>query len=182
MYSELYDAWQQEVKNTELQPLPPNFYARTADYLRGIKEESRLLDKKTIKVILLEKELQNVKQIITMLLELRYQKLIQLISENQKIPAESLTVEESKVSDGFLPYAEAYQGFAKNLLQGQELKAVCEAPHKRVTLRFLKAIPGVIGGDMKTYGPFMAEDIASLPLENAKILVKQGLAKVVEVT
>jgi len=35
---------------------------------------------------------------------------------------------------------------------------------------------------MKTYGPFMVEDVASVPLENAKILVKQGLAEVVEVS
>jgi DNA replication initiation complex subunit (GINS family) len=33
---------------------------------------------------------------------------------------------------------------------------------------------------MKTYGPFKAEDIASLPVENAKILIKQGLAERVE--
>ena len=35
---------------------------------------------------------------------------------------------------------------------------------------------------MDTYGPFKAEDIASLPVENAKILSKQGLAELVEVS
>ena len=182
MYSELYAAWQQEVKNDELQPLSPDFYVRTSDYLRRIKEESRLLDKKTPKSILLEKELQNVKRIINMLISVRYQKLVKIISENQKLPTDSLTAEEAKVSVGFLPFAEAYQGFEKSLLQGQELKVALEIPHKRVTLRFIKAIPGVIGSDMKTYGPFMAEDVASLPVENAKILVKQGLAEVIEVS
>jgi DNA replication initiation complex subunit (GINS family) len=43
-------------------------------------------------------------------------------------------------------------------------------------------VPAIIGSDMKTYGPFEAEDIASLPAENAKILVKQGLAEKVEVS
>ena len=33
---------------------------------------------------------------------------------------------------------------------------------------------------MKTYGPFIVEDVASLPVENARILVKQGLAVLVE--
>ena len=56
-----------------------------------------------------------------------------------------------------------------------------EISHKRVTLRFSKNVPSVIGVDMKTYGPFAVEDIASLPIENAKILVKQGLAVLVEV-
>ena len=53
--------------------------------------------------------------------------------------------------------------------------------HKRVTLRFVKDIPAVIGADMKAYGPFMVEDVASLPVENAKVFVKQGLAVAVEV-
>ena len=52
--------------------------------------------------------------------------------------------------------------------------------HKRVALRFIKEIPAVIGSDMKTYGPFMVEDVASVPVENAKILIKQGLAELVE--
>ncbi len=39
-----------------------------------------------------------------------------------------------------------------------------------------------MGADMKSYGPFLVEDVASLPVENAKILVKQGLAVQVEVS
>ena len=57
-----------------------------------------------------------------------------------------------------------------------------QASHKRVTLRFVKNIPAIIGADMKTYGPFIVEDVASLPVENAKMLVKQGLAVLVEVS
>jgi len=34
---------------------------------------------------------------------------------------------------------------------------------------------------MKSYGPFLVEDVASVPLENARILIKQGLAKAVEI-
>ena len=54
--------------------------------------------------------------------------------------------------------------------------------HKRSTIRFLKNIPAIMGADMKSYGPFVAEDVASLPPQNAQILVKQGLAVLVEVS
>ncbi|MFB0514796.1 MAG: hypothetical protein ACETVQ_04380 [Candidatus Bathyarchaeia archaeon] len=47
-------------------------------------------------------------------------------------------------------------------------------------LRFIQEIPAIIGADMKTYGPFKPEDIASLPIENARILIKQGVAVEVE--
>ncbi len=53
-------------------------------------------------------------------------------------------------------------------------------PQKRVLLRVLKDIPALIGSDMISYGPFLVEDIASLPLENAELLEKQGLGKLVK--
>jgi DNA replication initiation complex subunit (GINS family) len=37
-----------------------------------------------------------------------------------------------------------------------------------------------MGVDMKTYGPFKAEDVASLPAQNADNLIRKGIAKLVE--
>ena len=50
-----------------------------------------------------------------------------------------------------------------------------------IVLRFIKEIPTLVGFDMKTYGPFNPEDIATLPPENARILIKQGMAVQVDV-
>ena len=98
------------------------------------------------------------------------------------------------MSESFVNFSSAYRKFAEGLMQGQGQTvkvevvrmdvAKIEAPadHKRVTLRFTKNTPAIIGLDMKTYGPFMVEDVASLPAENAKIFVKHGLAVLVEVS
>ena len=59
-------------------------------------------------------------------------------------------------------------------------KGFFKKPSKRVIVRILKDIPALIGSDMQSYGPFLIEDVASLPSENAKLLVKQGLGKIVE--
>jgi len=181
VYDELYSAWQREIESTQLGRLSPDFYAKTADYLRRIKEETRMLDKKTVKASLLERELRNVRRMLHELVWARYRKLVRIFSVGQKTPTDLLTIEEAKVCESLLPFAEAYQKFVKNLLQGQVLKVDLEKVHKRVVLRFVKDVPAIIGADMKTYGPFMVEDVASLPVENARILVKQGLAEVVEV-
>jgi DNA replication initiation complex subunit (GINS family) len=180
MYDELYAAWRCEVESAALGCLPPDFYARVADYLRRIKEESRMLDKKTVKASLLEHELRHVKRMLRELIWLRYKKLLRIISENQKVPADLLAAEEAKMCAGFLSFAEAYQRFAENLLRGQVSAVSTAKAHKRVALRFIKEVPAVIGADMKTYGPFLVEDVASVPVENAKILIKQGLAEQVE--
>ena len=180
MYDELYEIWKHELERLELGRLPPDFHSRIAGYLRRLKEESRMLDKRTVKARLLKSEMQNVKRMSRELIRTRYGKLVTKVAKGEKIPSDGLTAEEEKIYTGISPFAEAYQSFAKSILHGHVPKGV-EQKHKRAALRFLKDVPAIIGADMKTYGPFKVEDVASLPVENAKILVKQGLAEKVEV-
>lgn len=180
MYNELYEAWKGEVENIELGELSADFYSRIADYVRILREEGRMLDKRTVKARLLKSEMQNVKRMVNELVQARYRKLIKKAVKSEKTLSDFLTVEEKKIYTGILPFAEAYQDFAKNIFRGYAPKVNVEQKHKSV-LRFLKKVPAIIGADMEPYGPFKAEDVASLPVENAKILVKQGLTERVEV-
>jgi DNA replication factor GINS len=194
MYNELYAAWRREIEEAPLGGLSPDFYAKIADYLKRINEETGMLDKKSLKVNLLDCEAQNVKRMLEELLWARYKKLVQTITQNQTLPSELLTVEETKMCESFVAFSGDYRKFAEGLMQGQGqivkiepvkmgvVKTEDEVSHKRVTLRFTKSTPSIIGLDMKTYGPFRVEDVASLPVENARIFVKQGLAVLVEVS
>lgn len=185
MYGELYAAWQREIEEASLQLLPADFYTKVAEYVRRIKE-TRLQEKESLKVALLEQELKNVKRIIKQLVRMRQRKISKLIHESKKLPLDFTTAEEAQLNKGYLSLAEGYRAFVNVLLQGQSiqisLEKPVELPHRRVVLRFVKAMPAVIGGDMKTYGPFMPEDVASVPIENAKILVKQGFAVEVDIS
>jgi len=190
MYDEVYGAWRVEVENPELGKLTSDFYARAADYLKRIKEQAALTDQKTFKSTLLERELANAQRIVFELVWIRYRKLMKRMVDGQKVPLELLTAEEAKLCGGVLPSAESYGKFAKSLLLGQVMKVdapveavpLVQLQPKRVTLRFLKQVPSIIGSDMKTYGPFLVEDVASVPAENAKILIKQHLAEAIEIT
>jgi DNA replication factor GINS len=181
VYDELYQAWKTEVTGSSLGALPSDFYSRIASYLRKIKEENRMLDKKTLKAALLEHEAAHVKRMLQELVWARYRKLVKLTTQTQKLPSELLAFEEAQIFEAFVPFTDAYQQFAKNLLQGQAAVNGQET-HKRYTLRFSRTIPKIMGVDMKPYGPFNAEDVASLPVENAKVFVKQGFAVVVDVS
>jgi len=181
LYDELYDAWKRELENTELEKLLSDFYSRVADYLRRLKEEGRMLDKRTVKARLLKDEMQNVKRMVHELIQTRYRKLVKKAAKGERIPSGFLTTEEKKIYASVLPVAEAYHSLAENILRGHAQKVNVEQNRKNAVLRFLKKVPEIIGADMKTYGPFKIEDVASLPLDNSKILVKQGLAERVEV-
>jgi DNA replication factor GINS len=181
LYNELYEAWKREVESGELEKLQPDIYSRIADYVKRLKEEGRMLDKKTVKAKLLEVEMRNVKRMIHELVQTRYKKMVGKLVQGEGLRFDVLTAEERKLYGGVLPLAEAYPNLIEGILHGKLQKEGVETKHNRAVLRFLKDVPAIVGSDMKTYGPFQAEDVATLPTGNAKILIKRGVAEKAEV-
>ncbi len=179
-YNELYEAWRKEKENVEIQALPRGFYARLANYVEKIREESRMLDEKTTRARLMERELKNVKRLVKDLIRLRYEKALRKTMTGKIVPTDVLTEEEETLHGKILPLVESYQALSKDILRGRMPRIEREEKPKKMILRFLREIPAIIGSDMKTYGPFKSEDIATLPIENARILIKQGVAVEVE--
>jgi DNA replication initiation complex subunit (GINS family) len=176
LYDELYEIWIKEKETLHVQRLPKNFYAKVASYIKKIKEENRMLDKKTPKAKLLDYEFNNVKLMIEELFVLRFKKIQQSGLSGGMVARDVLTLEEEKLFLEVFSLTEAYHDFSKNVLRGHLSKIEKSEKPKVKVLRFVKEIPALMGSDMKTYGPFCPEDIATLPSENAKILIKQGVA------
>jgi len=180
MYDDLYEAWRKEKESAEIQILQKDFYTKLAFYVKKIGKESRMLDEKTTRARLLLQESQNVKKLVKELILLRYEKTIKKMMTGELLPKEGLTEEEEKIFGELGPSVESFHALLKNVLAGRSLRMEVEEEPKKTVLRFLRDIPAIIGADMKTYGPFKPEDVASLPSENAKILIKQGVAVEVE--
>ncbi len=47
---------------------------------------------------------------------------------------------------------------------------------KQIVVRFLKPTEAFVGVDMNKYGPFQQEDVASLPFENARVIIEGAAA------
>jgi|SRR3972149_9008275 len=180
MYNELYEIWRCETQSEELRALPSDFYLKVADYLKKLKEESRMLDKRTIKARLLRSETQNSKRMLKEMLLTRRKKLFENAVQGNRTSVDLLTPEEEQLFKGISAVTEAYQTFVMNLLQGHLVSMEVVPDNKNSVVRFLADVPALIGADMKLYGPFKSEDVASLPIENAKILIKQELAEEIE--
>jgi len=141
----------------------------------------RMLDENTEKAKLLKRERRNVQKMVKELLNSRFNKLLEGVFYGKPIDEESLTEEERKIYSKVESLKDALDRFIKDLLEGR-----CEIEEKLkerkyILIRFVKDVPAIVGSDMKTYGPFKSEDLATLPVENAKILIKQGAAVEVEV-
>ncbi|MGD9130822.1 MAG: hypothetical protein PVH73_04525 [Candidatus Bathyarchaeota archaeon] len=182
MYDELYEVWKKEKETMEIQRLPQNFYAKIVVYIKKMKEENRMLDKKTTKAKLLDNEFRNVKVMLSELLQCRYKKFLEKALDKETVSKEGLTEEEKKLYREVLPLSETYHVFSKDILRGHLSNVGKGAKQTMTILRFVQEIPALVGSDMKTYGPFAPEDIAALPPENARILIKQGVAVEVDST
>jgi DNA replication factor GINS len=184
LYNELYDAWKLEKENVELQLLSEDFYTKLASYIKRIREETRMMDQKTTKGQLLQRELNNAKKMIKDIVKLRYEKALRLAIAGKALPKEVLAEEERKYEE-ILPSVELYHDFLKNILRGSfedisSHNTGREEKPKKMLVRFLQGTPVLIGSDMKEYGSFKPEDIATLPAENARILIQQKVAVKIE--
>ena len=199
-YRTLYDSWRKEKQRPDIQPLAEGFYTAMTSYLTQLKEQNRTVDKNTVKGKLIEKEHDHVDKMLQDLNRLRLNKLV--TSELNGAPVEplNLTAEEKHLQVELRRLLATHTQGMKQSLQSKEPKAEAlqiTAP-PQVTLhpqppthhtdtgeplkvvRFTQSLPAIMGVDMKTYGPFKAEDVASLPAQNADNLIRKGIAKLVE--
>ncbi len=200
-YRTLFDSWRRERQRTDIQPLHEGFYTSMTGYVLQLREQERTTEKTTVKGKLIEKEREHVERMLQDLNRLRLKKLV--IAELNDAPIEplNLTAEEKRLQVELRRLLAAHTQGMKQVLLGREpnVEAPPSAALPLVTprpppspprtekgeqtlkvLRFTQPLPAIMGTDMKTYGPFKAEDVASLPTQNADNLIRKGIAKLVE--
>ena len=98
---------------------------------------------------------------------------IETVNQNQIIDeddARSLIASEDFSQDVSVP--------TSNSKADKKIEMVKDAiDYKYTLIRFLKKTPPLVGIDMISYGPFEEQDIANLPLKNAKILITEKFAE-----
>lgn len=180
-YNKLYTIWKVEKSTRELQPLPSGFYKELSEYISTVRREIKLVDEKSLKASLLKVEKKNVEYLITDLLEARYLKFIETIKIGEIINPDIIVEEESEINASLLLSRRSLKQLLSNISEGQEprveIKIKREEKPKRILVRFLQSVPAIVGTDLKLYGPFKVEDVATLPVENAEIFIKRGIAE-----
>lgn len=182
-YSKLLEAWRKERRFTDLQMLPETFYVEMSSYLSELKEQNLLMDKNSLRGRIMDKEIVNAERMLKEVSELRLRKIVSIEMEKGAIVSSTLTPEERILQTNFRGLLSGHEDKLKSILMGRAPQVEAE-PQKRkdlMVVRFLQAVPAIMGIDMKTYGPFEAEDVASLPVKNAENLISRGIAKEVKI-
>lgn len=179
----LYEAWKKEKGDPKIQPLDKRFFAELSVYIKNLKDEIEMLDGKTLLAHLALEKQKNLEKIVTDLIQTRYTKISTALFNSEQVPPNYLTSEEDIIYTSISLTMGEIKSITRKILKGQipNIKGIKRTEGSRVlVVRFLKDMPAIVGSNMKTYGPFKVEDVASLPTENAESLIKRGVAVKVE--
>ncbi len=119
-------------------------------------------------------ELDNSRRMLQDLLDSRESKLVKLalVFVRAGVTPGKVMPEEKEFFDSLVSSIKGFQDQRRENIEGRKPELG--------TLALLDDVPGFMGIDMKEYGPFRKGDVASLPKENAELLVGKGLAKPIE--
>jgi DNA replication factor GINS len=179
LYTTLYQLWETEKEQLELQPLNRTFFQDLSQYVKTLREELQALDEKTWKTELLLEEQKRIKTLLADFTITRFQKMLDAVKAGRELTSNQLTTEEEYSYNALQLIWKHLQTVITDILRGRSPKIPSDLSMKkpkRLLIRFLQAIPAIVGPDMKTYGPFNEEDVAYLPTENAEVLIKRNIA------
>lgn len=199
-YETLFELLRREKERSELQLLDSSFFN---NLLRYLKDKQTIINKQQTDLFSAEEkkktaeQLENIKKIIKELYDKREKKILSMAIDKSKnkssiIDNSVFLKEEKELFDNVVKILDmGRENILFNLinlkeptslqslsLEKKEIKEEKKEKKKDTKLvRFLSAIPKFVGKELEEYGPFEEEDIASLPVEIANVLINKGRAE-----
>ncbi len=167
----LYNILLREIQNDSVQEIDSQLYYSTSDMLGKLKNqgydgiESKIKDS-LVKIIT---------DMVSLLLKIRIEKVV----KSKEIDYSNLLDEERYILDSDDELRQRKDIVLSATLNGRlKLLETVSKNHKlrSIVVRFLKPIDQIVGSDLEKYGPFDAEDVATLPFENATALIGKKIA------
>ncbi|HJU79306.1 MAG TPA: hypothetical protein VJ599_07085 [Nitrososphaeraceae archaeon] len=170
-----------ETQIPKIQAISPDVYKKIAQLIKELsiqKYEGLELDvhHELIKLLVLSTK---------SLIELRTRKLLENSNTNLPYPSLStddyskLTDEEKYIFEEERKVSQRKDLIMKSLIDGNvnNLDSISRIIRsKMIIIRFLEPTDQFMGVDMTKYGPFIKEDVAILPFENARSLIERKVA------
>jgi DNA replication factor GINS len=161
-----------EELSEKLTQVPPDLYTSVASYAQLLKRTSGSGNSEVANR-LVAKQSSMLEAMVRRLLETRARKALAQKAISQLLP------EERHVVSAGESYRAKMRDFVEAVSSGQP-SAVESARRNEMarsaTVRFLKHVNELVGPDLRRYGPFEPEDLASLPAASAEVLVASGEA------
>ena len=159
----------EEMTEPKLSQIPEDFYQKARDYL---EQKKSIAEKKNDKLESLE--VKNVERLLEDIFNRRETKMINnaIITVRTGIPPQNLIEDEKEFFESAVNMMRTQRERVLNLLfkKTKEIKDFEK-------IEFNDDVEEFIGIDLKKYGPFQKGDVANIPVENAKLLIKMKKTK-----
>lgn len=170
---DVYKLLRKEVETPSLQTIEPDTFQKIAAALGHLKGQGY----EGFEAKIRDRMADLLATCARLLIETRQHKM--RAGDNEPLDYSKLTDEEKYILDGWresdIRAAEVIGATVKGRPKALE-SISARVRTKQIVVRFLKPIEQFIGVDMSKYGPFQAEDVASLPFENARSIIETGVA------
>jgi DNA replication initiation complex subunit (GINS family) len=169
----LHRMLEDENSSRQIIKIPLDAYKQIASHIKSIRSESIDKDRNLISELSLA-ERKILYDIAKRLIEIRIEKF----RHDSDLDVANLTPEERFIAEPLAQSKKRLDRVAESILNGQvgELEHAARAvKQKYVYVRFAQPYSAVTGTDLAVYGPFEPEDVAIVPIENAKLLLKNGI-------
>lgn len=160
-----------ETENDLIQEINPDFYRILSDFIGDLKKQEFDGVESKIKETIID----TATELTSLLISIRLDK----ISKSDNIDFKNLLDEEKFILDAKVEQRERTEMIISAIINGKSkfLESISQNHKtKTVVIRFLQEIDEIIGADLKKYGPFKTEDIATIPYENAQALISKNIA------
>ena len=177
MYHELLNLWKKENDSDKLNLMPKGFKDKTHSYLKNLHALKEKHEKDALEKEMIEKEITEFNKLLQDFLKVRLHKIICLTTDGIKLETTHLLVEEQKI---ITSYQSSIKSFFDAFLMGtekeDERKTITEGKSNLIVVRVIEDIEQeIVGIDLKNYGPFKKEDIATIPEKNAIHLIEKNV-------
>ena len=164
----LYAILLRETENDTVQEISPDLYISISNFIGKLKSEGY----DGIEAKVKDATVTIVTDMTSLILKLRLEKALNTTYIN-------LIDEEKFILDAKSEMEERKEMILSGLLNGKSkfLESIAQKHKtKPIAVRFLKEIEQIVGADLEKYGPFKAEDVATIPFENAQALITKNIA------
>ncbi len=186
-YDDIQNAWETEIESELLQDLEDLTLSRMTEYISKIRIElSRVSPDENLRLDILTQKILNLEFMLRDMLLLRRDKILRAAMARER-PTAMMTLPEEEFYNRMFRGLQSHQLFIEESLAGtppatfarsslpsdDEINPNDSGEVEYVLVRFLQPVNDpIIGLDDSTYGPFKRGDIATIPIDNARIWLR----------
>lgn len=159
-----------ETQTESLLALPRDFYSDIAAYSQKLKRSAGS-GSSEVSIHLVSAQAKLLESMVKQMLNLRLRKALRLNMTLQLLPEERyICAAEQRFQKRFQTMVRAVSGGQPSFVEF----AHASESQRSVTVKFVKHVNELVGLDLRHYGPFEPEDVASIPAASADILIAGG--------